>query len=68
MRVKNEDFQSARNFAKRGIKSETQIRREIEQGIVPGFQVGTQFRINVKQYLAMIDAECMRNVRKDVHL
>ena len=66
--MKNEGFQSAREFAKRGIKSEAAVRREIEQGIVPGFRVGNRFKINVEQYLAMINAECMRNVRKDVNL
>ena len=59
--MKNEMFQSARDFAKRGIKSEAAVRREIEQGIVPGFRVGNRFKINVEQYLAMIDTECRRN-------
>ena len=49
--MKNEMFQSARDFAKRGIKSEAAVRREIEQGIVPGFRVGNRFKINVEQYL-----------------
>ena len=59
--MKNEMFQSARDFAKRGIKSEAAVCREIEQGIVPGFRVGNRFKINVEQYLAMIDTECRRN-------
>ena len=66
--MKNERFQSVREFAKRGIKSDAQIRHEIEQGIVPGFRAGNRFIINVEQYLAMIDAECMQNVRKEKRL
>lgn len=59
--MKNEMFQSAREFAKRGIKSEAAVRREIEQGLVPGFRSGNRFIINVELYLAAIDAECMQN-------
>ena len=63
--MKNVEFQSAREFAKRGIKSEAAVRREIEQGIVPGFRVGNRCKINVEQYLAMINAECLRNAGKE---
>ncbi len=64
--MKNEMFQSAREFAKRGIKSESAVRREIRLGLVPGFRSGNRFIINVELYLRAIDAECQRNAERGV--
>ncbi len=44
--MKNMNFQTAREFAKRGIKSEAAIRREIAAGRVPGFYTGNRFVID----------------------
>lgn len=60
----NSDYQSVPQFASRGIKSLAAIRKEIHQGIVPGFQVGNRFYINAPQYIAAIEAECLRNAGK----
>ena len=60
----NSDYQSVPQFASRRIKSLTTIRREIHQGIVPGFKVGNRFYINAPQYIAAIEAECLRNAGK----
>ena len=56
-------YQSAREFAKRGIKSEPAIRREIAAGTVPGFYSGNRFVINAALYLEQIEEECLRNAR-----
>lgn len=60
----NMEYQSVPQFANRGIKSITAIRRDIQKGIVPGFQVGNRFYINAPQYIAAIEAECLRNAAK----
>ena len=61
--MKNRDFQSAREFARRGVKSEAAIRREIAAGKVPGFYSGNRFVINCELYLNQIQEECLRNAR-----
>ena len=61
--MKNCAFQSAREFARRGVKSEAAIRREISAGKVPGFYSGNRFVINSALYLEQIQAECLRNAR-----
>ena len=63
---KNQDFQSTPQFARRGIKSLAAIRADIRSGVVPGFQVGNRFYINVPLYLAAIEVECLRNARREV--
>lgn len=60
----NSEFQTAPQFASRGIKSLAAIRRDIQKGIVPGFRVGNRFYINSPQYIAVIEAECLRNAGK----
>ena len=60
----NMEYQSVPQFANRGIKSITAIRKDIQKGIVPGFQVGNRFYINAPQYIAAIEAECLRNAGK----
>lgn len=57
----NENFISARQFAKLGVKSEAAIRREIALGLVPGFRSGNRFIINRELYIARIEEECRRN-------
>lgn len=61
--MKNCAFQSAREFARRGVKSEAAIRREIAAGKVPGFYSGNRFVINAALYLELIEAECRRNAK-----
>lgn len=61
--MKSSSFQSAREFARRGVKSERAIRREIAEGHVPGFYSGNRFVINATLYLEQIDEECRRNVK-----
>lgn len=56
-------FQSAREFAKRKIKSERAIRAEIAAGQVPGFYSGNRFVIDVEAYITQIRAKCQENVR-----
>lgn len=58
---KNEHFQSAREFSRRGIKSEKAIRREIANGTVPGFRSGNRFIIDTEAYITQIRAECLSN-------
>lgn len=57
----NENFISARQFAKLGVKSEAAIRREIRLGLVPGFRSGNKFVINRDMYMSRIEEECRRN-------
>lgn len=64
--MKNEFFQSPREFAKRGIKSEREVRREIAQGKVPGFWAGCRFVIDTDAYISQIRADCLRNAGKEV--
>lgn len=59
--MKNADFQSAREFAKRGIKSENAIRRDIASGRVPGFYTGNRFIIYSTAYIEQIQSECLCN-------
>lgn len=54
-------FEGPREFAKRGIKSEREIRKEIGAGKVPGFWVGNRFRIDSEAYIAQIRADCLCN-------
>lgn len=61
--MKNEHFQSAREFARRGIKSESAVRREIAEGKVPGFYSGNRYIINSALYLEQIEQECLRNAQ-----
>ena len=61
----NPDFQSAAQFARRGIKSLAAICADIRNEIVPGFQTGNRFYINAPLYLAAIEAECLRNAGKE---
>lgn len=61
----NTEYQSVPQFANRGIKSITAIRKDIQKGIVPGFQVWNRFYINAPQYIAAIEAECLRNAGKE---
>lgn len=60
----NAEYQSVKQFAGRGIKSIAAIRKDIQKGIVPGFQVGNRFYIHAPQYIAVIEAECLRNAGK----
>lgn len=57
----NAYFQGAREFAKRGIKSEREIRRDIAAGKVPGFWAGNRFRIDTEAYICNIRTECKNN-------
>lgn len=61
----NTEYQSIPEFVKRGIKSLAAIRKEVKQGIVPGFWSGNRFYINATQYIAAIEAECLRNAGKE---
>lgn len=63
--MKNDMFQSPREFAKRGIKSEREVRREIAQGIVPGFWAGSRFVIDAEAYIFQIRGDCLRNAGKE---
>lgn len=63
--MKNDMFQSARAFSKRGIKSEREIRREIAQGIVPSFWAGSRFVIDAEAYISQIRGDCLRNAGKE---
>ena len=58
---KNEQFQTIREFSRRGIKSEKAIRREIANGTVPGFWSGNRFIIDAEAYITQIRAECLSN-------
>lgn len=62
--MRNELYQSARAFSKRGIKSEREVRREIAQGIVPGFWAGSRLVIDTEAYISKIRGECLRNAGK----
>ncbi len=62
--MENAYFQGPREFAKRGIKSEREIRRDIAAGKVPGFYAGNRFVIDSEAYIARIKAECLRNAEK----
>lgn len=64
--MKNDMFQSPREFARRGIKSEREVRREIARGIVPGFWAGSRFVIDVEAYISQIRGDCLRNAGKEV--
>lgn len=57
-------FESARKFAQRGIKSETEIRKAIKACKVPGFWSGNRFIIDAEAYITQIKAECLANVKK----
>ena len=57
----NKDFESARAFARRGIKSEREVRRDMEIGKVPGFWAGRRFVIDSEAYIAQIRLECLAN-------
>lgn len=59
--MKNNLFQCARDFSKRRIKSEREIRREIAAGAVPGFWAGNRFVIDSEAYIAQIKEECLSN-------
>lgn len=65
-RKNNSQFESPRAFAKRGIKSEHAIRREMAAGRVPGFYSGNRFTIDSEAYIAQIKAECLRNAQGGV--
>lgn len=58
---KSEQFQTIREFSRRGIKSEKAIRREIANGTVPGFRSGNRFIIDTEAYITQIRAECLAN-------
>lgn len=60
----NKDFESARAFARRGIKSEREVRRDMDIGKVPGFWAGRRFVIDSEAYIAQIKAECLSNSRQ----
>lgn len=62
--MKNNSFQGARDFARRGIKSEREVRREIARGVVPGFWAGSRFVIDAEAYIAQIRTECLRNAKR----
>lgn len=59
--MKNDLFQTPREFARRGIKSEHAVRQDIAAGRVPGFYSGNRFVIDSDAYIARIRAECLRN-------
>ncbi len=59
--MKNENFQSIREFSRRGIKSESAIRADLKAGRVPGFYAGSRFVVNSALYLEAIENECRNN-------
>lgn len=56
-------FECARKFSRRGIKSEREVRRDMEAGKVPGFWAGNTFKIDVEAYIAKIKEECLANMK-----
>ena len=54
-------WESPRAFARRGIKSEREVRRDMEAGKVPGFWAGNTFVIDVEAYVEQIKQECLAN-------
>lgn len=54
-------WESPRAFARRGIKSEREVRRDMEAGKVPGFWAGNRFVIDVEAYVEQIKQECLAN-------
>ena len=64
--MRNENFQSIREFSRRGIKSEAAIRADLRAGKVPGFYAGTRFVINSELYLEAIENECRGNMSASV--
>lgn len=60
-------FIGPRAFARLGIKSEREVRREIAAGTVPGFYAGNRFRIDTEAYISRIRGDCLRNAGGGLH-
>lgn len=54
MENQNQRFKSIKQFATTTGVPENLIRREVRQGLVPGFYSGTWFHIDAPAYLAML--------------
>lgn len=57
-------LQTIREVAKRGIASESFIRRLVAQGQCPGVYSGTRFLVNVPKLIEYIDAESVKQKGK----
>lgn len=60
-------FIGPKAFARLGIKSEREVRREIAAGTVPGFYAGNRFRIDCDAYIQQIRECCLRNAGGGLH-
>lgn len=56
-------YESARQFAKRKILSERQLRNMIASGQVPGIQTNKAFKINVALFMEQLDSLSKANVQ-----
>lgn len=63
----NYKFLGPKAFARLGIKSEREVRREIAAGTVPGFYSGNRFRIDAEAYISQIRGDCLRNAGGGLH-
>ena len=63
----NFNFLSPKAFARLGIKSVREVRREIAAGVVPGFYSGNRFRIDADAYINQIRGDCLRNAGGGLH-
>lgn len=55
-------YESARQFAKRKILSERQLRQLISVGKVPGIQTAKGFKINCTLFMEQLENLCKSNV------
>ena len=53
----DENFPTIRQAAKRGPLSESRLRLLLKQGKLPGFYVGTHYRVNYRALISILDEE-----------
>lgn len=59
--MNDQRFKSIKKFATTNGVPENLVRREVKQGIVPGFYSGTWFHIDSPAYLRMLSARNVAN-------
>ena len=58
-------FKTIRQTAATGILTEHRLRLMQKQGILPGFQAGNRFLVNVEALSAQLDAASIANVKQE---
>lgn len=59
------NYPTIRQAARRGPLSEYYLRLMLAQGKLPGFRVGSHYRVNYPQLMAMLDAQSVTG--KEIH-